>query len=570
VEGAVIQPESPEEHKRPRALYAAAAALLAITGLSWYIASRPPSLLHVRYHGLTFRRGQVMGARFMPDGMSVLYTARWDGSSRQLFMVSGSGPESRPMGFADFSLASVSPKAELALMSAGGTANIAGGTLFRVPATGSAPIFADRGVMSADWTRDGQRLVVVRAIDGKNQLEYPSGSVVYRTGGWLSHPRQSLDSDRVAFIEHPFRHDERGRIMLFEPGKGVRVLSDGWVSASGLAWHPGRKEIWFTAAREHHPRSVWAVTMDAQVRPVAQAPGILTLRDIARDGRALVTRDTQRLEMAGRLRGDAAERDLSWLDWSRVQELSGDGRLLLFEESGEAAGNRSMTYLRDMHTDAVTRLAEGMAMGLAPAGELALIGADDRERLALVPVHGGVPQWLPASGLRYQWARFFPDGQRLLALASGPKQGLRLYVQPLDGSAAVPISPEIMIRNVAISPDGRWIAALSPKNELVLYASSGQEPARTIAAGEPLAPLQWMPDGKWLVVQHLRGAIAASAQLSRVELASGRLVPWITLRPSDTVGVNSITGIVLSRDCQSYVYSYRRVLSELFLADGWR
>jgi hypothetical protein len=194
----------------------------------------------------------------MPDGQSVLYTAQWENSPRQLFIVSGSGPESRPLGFTDLSLAAVSPKAELGLLSFGGTMNIAGGTLFRVPLTASAPTFVDRGVMSADWARDGQSLLVVRAIDGKNQLEWPSGTVVHRTGGWLSNPRQSPDSSRVAFIEHPFRHDESGRIMLFEAGKGVRVLSAGWVSAMGLAWHP-RGEVWFTAAREDQPRSGWAV-----------------------------------------------------------------------------------------------------------------------------------------------------------------------------------------------------------------------------------------------------------------------------------------------------------------------
>lgn len=59
---------------------------------------------------------------------------------------------------------------------------------------------------------------------------------------WLSGPRVAPNSDRVAFIEHPFRHGESGRVMMFEPGKGVRVLSEGWASAVGLAWYPGGNE----------------------------------------------------------------------------------------------------------------------------------------------------------------------------------------------------------------------------------------------------------------------------------------------------------------------------------------
>jgi hypothetical protein len=315
---------------------------------------------------------------------------------------------------------------------------------------------------------------------------------------------------------------------------------------------------------------MWAVTLNATVRPVAQAPGLLTLRDIAADGRALVTRDTRRLEMAGRLKEHTVERDFSWLDWSRVQELSKDGRILLFDESGEAVGNRSVVYVRNNHTRAVTRLGEGMAMGLTPGGESALIAREDRERLALVPLIGGVYRWLPVSGLRYQWARFFPDGERLLALASRPQQGLRLYVHKLDGSSVVAISAEVTIRNAAISPDGESVAVLSPKNELVLFDTSGGREPRVIPADEPLAPLRWTPDSMSIVVQHLRRASDSSAQLSRVDVATGRLTPWKKLQPSDPLGVNSITGVVLAEDCQSYVYSYRRVLSELFVVEGWR
>lgn len=567
-----FEPQAGAPRPRRRSLYAGCAAVVVmlLAGLAWRYGTGPASPHEVRFRELTFRRGQVSGARFMADGQTVLYTARWEDGPRQLYIVGGGGPESRPLGFLDLSLASVSRKAELALLASGGTMNISGGVLSRVPVTGAAPVFAERGVMSADWTRDGDHLVVVRAIDGKNQLESPSGTIVYRTGGWLSSPRVAPNSDRVAFVEHPFRHDESGRLMLFEPGKGVKILSEGWASVVGLAWHPSDQAIWFTAAREDRPRSVWAVTLDGRLRPIAQAPGVLTLKDFSRDGRVLVTRDTRRLEMAGRLHAHSAERDFSWLDWSRVQELSNDGRILLFDESGEAVNNRSVAYVRDNQTGAVRRLGRGMAMALSPDRDLALIAREDREQLALVPVNGDAYRWLPASGLRYQWARFLPNGEHLLALASRPQQGLRLYVHKLDGSGVVAISPEMTIRNAAISPNGESVAVLTPKNELVLYDTSGGRAPRVIPADEPLAPLRWTPDAMWIVVQHLRRASDSSAQLSRVHVPSGRLTPWKKLQPSDPLGVNSITGVVLSGDCRSYIYSYRRVLSELFVVEGWR
>jgi eukaryotic-like serine/threonine-protein kinase len=565
-----ISHSAPRQSRRAVILAVAAVVLLGAAAVSFSLyLTRSASVNRVRFRELTFQRGQVLGARFMPDGQSILYTAQWENGPRQLFIVNRSGPESRPMGFADLSLASVSRNSELALISFGGTMNIAGGTLLRVPLTGSAPSFVDHGVMSADWTRDGQSLALVRAIDGKNQLESPAGNVVFRTSGWLSNPRHSPDSARIAFIEHSFRHDDSGRVMLFERGKGVRELSAGWVSVSGLAWR-SQEELWFTASRDDQPRSVWSVTLNSKIRPVAQAPGVLTLRDITSSGNALLTRDTRRLEMAGRLKADGAERNISWLGWSRVQELSGDAQLLLFDESGDATGNRPVTYVRDNRTGSVARLSSGVAMSFTPQADFALIGSEDRQRLALVPVGGGAPRWLPAVGLRYQWARVLPDGRRLLVLASRPQQPLRLYVQPLDGSMPVAISPETMIRNAAISPGGDQVAALAPNNRFVLYATMSSAQPRVIETEEPLAPLRWMPDGKSIIVQHLRRASDNSAQLSRLDISTGSLVPWMKLQPSDIVGVNSITGVVLSRDCQSYVYSYRRVLSEMFVAEGWR
>src|SRR5204862_2804600 len=131
-------------------------------------------------------------------------------------------------------------------------------------------------------------------------------------------------SSEIAFVEHPIRHDDSGRVRLIVPGGAARTLDGDWSSISGLAWHPSGKEIWFTASRDEGPRALWAVTTTGRLRTVIRAPGVLTLRDIARDGRVLLSRETRRLEMAGKIGTGAAERDYSWLDWSRVQEISAD------------------------------------------------------------------------------------------------------------------------------------------------------------------------------------------------------------------------------------------------------
>jgi WD40 repeat protein len=430
----------------------------------------------------------------------------------------------------------------------------------------SAPSYVDQGIMSAEWSRDGGKLVLVRAIRGQNQLEYPAGTVLYRTSGWISNVRVSPISDSIAFVEHPVRHDDAGHVRLIA-GSANQALGGEWASISGLAWHPAGKEIWFTATRNQGPRGVWAISLLGKLRSIATAPGILTLRDIAADGRVLISREESRLEIAGKI-GDAAEADFSWLDWSRVQEISPEGSVILFDESGEAAAGHSLVYLRRTADNTVVRLGEGLAAALSPDGKWALLISEDHSHLRLVPVDGGQAKPLPDTGLFYQWAKYFPDGARLLVLGHWPKDGLRLYVQALQNAKLTPISPEMMVRNAAISPDGAQVAILSADNRLLIYPATGGD-SREVPVREPLAPLRWSADGRWILAQQLRSYTDLPARIFRVRADTGQTALWNEITPRDPLGVNSVTGVCISRDERSYTYSYRRVLSELYLVEGW-
>jgi hypothetical protein len=346
------------------------------------------------------------------------------------------------------------------------------------------------------------------------------------------------------------------------------ILAGGWVSASGLAWR-NKDEIWFTAARDNTPRSVWAVNRAGALRPLGQAPGILTLRDIAPDGRVLLTVETRRLEMAGMIDGELHERDLSLTDWSRVQQLSSDGSMLLFDESGEGSGWRSTTYVRKMRSGEVVRLRDGVAQGFDATGSSVFVLSPDRMALWLVPVSGGTGRELPSSGLIYQWARPFPDGRRLLALANLPQQPLRLFIETIESGHVRPLTGPLMVRNASPSPNGDWVAILDPGGKLQLLQTQGSG-RREISSDGPLAPIRWSTDGQWLYVMHLRSSVQSSAQVSRLRIATAEMLPWKTIQPKDTVGVNSVTGITMADDERTYAYSYRRVLSDLYIAEGWR
>jgi autotransporter passenger strand-loop-strand repeat protein len=562
--GAAADPARRRSVRRSVAAAFALSVLALAAGVRFRLPGPP-----VSFRQITFRRGQVSGARFAEGSRAVLYAAQWENEPRRIYQAHVGDPVSRALGFEGLSLAAVSRAGELALLRSGGTMNIRGGTLSRVTVNGGPIQQVAENIFGADWSSDGARLAVVRVVDGAQQLEFPEGRVLHHTSGWLSNIRVSPADDGVAFIEHAVRHDDAGGIRFADLRGKVVALTAEWASASGLAWR-SRDEIWFTAARDNGPRSVWAVRRDGGgLRPVGQSPGIVTLRDVAPDGRALLSVESRRLEMAGAMAGEDRERDFSLTDWSRVQQLSPDGSLLLFDESGEGVGWRSATYVRKTRGTEIVRLREGLAQGFDATASSAFVLSEDRAKLWRVPVSGGGGEELPSSGLIYQWARPFPDGKRLLALANLPQQPLRLYIQTVATGNVGPLTGPLMVRNASASEDGNSVAILNPDGKLLLYATAGGPP-REIPSEEPLAPIRWSRDGEWLYVMHLRASVQSSAQVSRLRVATGELRPWKVLRPADTVGVNSITGLTIAGDEQSYVYSYRRVLSDLHLAEGWK
>ncbi len=239
------------------------AAILLAVALFW------PRPTEATFRQITFHRGNIWGARFTPNGESVVYSADSDGRPRALFVTLPASPESRNLGHSGTGLASISRRGELALLTAGGTMNITGGTLARVPINGGAPVELGRNIMSADWSPDGKTLAVIRAVQGQNQIEYPIGKPLYHTPGSLGSLRIAGDGKALAFIEHPVRHDDAGAVVAIDTSGRVQGRSPDWGSASGLAWHPRTREIWFTASHSGSLRSVWAW------RPGGRPPGLV-------------------------------------------------------------------------------------------------------------------------------------------------------------------------------------------------------------------------------------------------------------------------------------------------------
>jgi Tol biopolymer transport system component/predicted Ser/Thr protein kinase len=556
---------------KSRGFAAALAALLVIAGLASALAlalrragSEPPL-----YHQLTFRRGTIRSARFAPDGQTILYSAAWQGEPIQVFTARPGAPESRELGLERSQILAVSSAGEMALSlgnrPVGTWVNV--GTLARAPLSGGSPREILESIQWADWSPDGKELAVVRDVGGKNRLEFPVSKVLYETAGWVSHPRVSPAGNRVAFIDHPLQGDDGGTVAVVDLSGSKKTLTTAWYTAQGLAWSQGGDEIWFTAANTETARALFAVTPEGRQRLVERVPGVLTLQDIARDGRVLLARDSWRREIIGLAPGESKERDLSWLDYSYPADLSSNGKLLLFDEEGVGTGWAYTVYIRPTDGSPAVRLGEGQAAALSPDGRWVISATQTTPvQLSLLPTKAGEAKRLTNDATNYLWVRWFADGRRIMVAAFEPGRGVRFYIRDIEGGAKRPISPEgVNPTAFAVSPDGTLVAGVGSDQKGYLYAVAGGD-ARPIPSFEPgEIPLGWSADGGSLYVY---APADLPAKITRIDLTGRGRTVLKELMPSDPAGVELIGPILISPDAQSYTYGFRRILSDLYLVEG--
>jgi len=333
---------APEPVRRRWWIPAIATLALVAAGVGFYVVGkRANPAVNVSFHRLTFRRGTIPAARFTPDGQTIVYGAALEGRPVELFTTRFDSTDSRPLGLEKSDLLGISFTGELAvaLHAFHFSPFVESGTLSRMPLAGGAPRQVMDNVAWADWTPDGSDFAAVRFVDGRFQIEFPMGRSLYQPRGWASHLRFSPKGDLLAFEDHVQTGDD-GRVVIIDRQGKVKATSRFFITTQGLAWSPTGKEVWFTASNEGSARAVYAMDLSGNERLVLRIPGTLTLHDITRDGRLLLTVDNAQFGILGLGPGEKAERNLSWFDWSIVADLSPDGKSMLFFESGEGVGSK--------------------------------------------------------------------------------------------------------------------------------------------------------------------------------------------------------------------------------------
>jgi Tol biopolymer transport system component len=550
----------------------AIAAVLGVAAPALYRAGQRAerrSAAGITFRQMSFRPQTIFQAAFMPDGETIVYSAALEGNVPELFTVRPDYPEPRSLGLPRTHLLSISSKGELAVLISARYMyhRLFTGTLARVSLGGTAPREILEDVRQADWSPDGSELAIIRVADGKDRLEYPIGKVLYETAGYLSDLRVSPRNDRIALFEHPRRWDDRGSVIEVDRSGKRTVLSSDYWGEEGLAWSPTGDEILYTASTSGYGQTLYGVDLSGHRRVALASAGGLTIHDVSRAGRWLVTRDDSGGGISVLAPGASAEREVSWLDNSARPFLSRDGSSLLFGDESAAAGSNYMVCLRKTDGGPVVRLGEGDVWGISPDGKWALAIIYTPPQLVIYPTGPGEPRRLPRGNLEaYQFAAWFPDGKSVLVCGNEAGSAARCYAQDLSGGLPRPVTPVGSTRG-AVSADGLQIVYATAAGTSSIQRVGGGTPREVPGLTSDDEVIRWSADGRALYT--FRGTILPF-RLERLDLASGRRELIREVAPADRTGILYGSGADLTDDTRSYAYDYARMTSQLFVVEGAR
>ncbi len=292
------------------------------------------------------------------------------------------------------------------------------------------------------------------------------------------------------------------------------------------------------------------------------------MQDVSAGGRWLATRDDLQTITMARPPGAAAERDISFLDYSEGRDMSPDGRTVLLSEASEVIGPNYGLYLRRTDGSPPVRLGDGLAAGLSPDGKWALsLVPSSPPRLMVYPTGPGGARVLPRGPIEaYNAARWFPDGKRVLICANEPGHALRTWVQDADAGLPHAVTPAGFCGYI-VSPDGTEALGRDPDRHAVVIPLDGTPARRVPGVSAEDVMGAWTPDRRSVLV--FRGSEMPS-RIDRIDLSTGARTPIHTIVPPDLAGAIGIWDFAITPDGSAYTYTYCRQRSTLFLVEGAR
>jgi hypothetical protein len=569
-EARLSAPASGEGPVRPRPpwLRAAVLGLLAGAVMAAAFLTRRDRAAEPVFHSLTFRRGNVYRALFAPNG-SILYAASWEGQPPRTYLALPDSPGS------DRELDS-EPRLPLAFNLEGDQVLVLDGlsrfsidphaTLAWWPALGGKPRPILRDAGWADWAPRGRFLAVVRDSGPDRVLEIrdsagsPRGEI-FRTSGAISSVRISPDEARVAFCHHPRRSDDADEVRVaFTDGKTSKALTPTFERCAGVDWDRSTGEVWFSFRSEGYTSALAAVTTSGRSRPLHGLPDFFRLESVGPGGRALLLWVESRLSMTV-TRADGSAGDLSWMGWSVVNDISPDGRSVLFHEGGTEKARG--LWIRPLDGGEAMRLGDAEGGTFSPDGQR--VAAFTRSTsgpvgVLVIPVGAGetrrlsIPDVFPAPPS-------FAGPTTLLLLRSGAK-GREVWRIETDGSRAKRLGTASCHALVA-NPAGTALLCATGEVDhgLLVYPVDGG-PGRELlppASGRRFAHFRWDGTGRRVF------AVTDDGRLMTVDALSGRVLAASrpAMPPRDP-----FLGAAVSAEGTVQVFSAPRFSSRLYLASG--
>ncbi|KAA0252976.1 MAG: serine/threonine protein kinase [Acidobacteria bacterium] len=564
--------------RRRRLLLAAGAAAFLLLGLAAGLAIArlrgPAAAAEPSYHLLTSEEGFVHSARFAPDGVTIVYGEARAGEPVFLSTTRDDAIASRRLDLPSADVVGIAKNGEMALILDRRHEGswLRTGTLAQASLAGGAPRALLEGIFEADIAPDGQSFAVVRADKGGQRLEYPIGTVRFRTRGWISSPRISRDGRRVAFVEHPIPGDDMGHVTVLDGTGEPARLSETLNFMHSVAWSADGTEVLTTYGSTDEGSYVSAISPSRPPRTVLRTMANARLHDVAESGTILLTADSLPIVVEGRLAEGPARLGVGALTGATVDGLSEDGTVVVGTDGGLLEQGEYRAHYRRGASGPQIGLGSGTAVGITPDGRWAFLATHtrDRTKLRAVPTGPGEARTFDLSGVVLEASTTHrvtcaADGRHVAFLGRREGEEARGYVFDLEaGAPPRPVTPAGMSW-LLISPHGRLVVGATGGAAPTLFATAdgASRAVPGAVAGEVVVAWSSASDAVYVWDRRI------PARVERLDLSTGRREPAFEWRPSGSA--HGLYGfLTVTTDARYFLMRFRGGSSSLAVAKGVR
>ena len=519
-----------------------------------------------RFEQKTYGEQAIFNARFLPDDQGIVFSSAPFGNVPQLQVLSGAAMAPRRIGPEATTLLSVSASGELAVLTSAEYRNhrVFRGTLARMNIDGAPRPLIEK-VRDADWG-PGDELAIVRRVGGLDRLEYPVGTVLYETSGYISDPRVSPDGTQVAFNDHQWWLDDRGWLKVVDRAGEVTTVTREFWAIQGAAWTPDGSQVVFAGAEGGAElRPMVARLSDGRVRPFLAVSNSTTILDLDDSGRLLALSNRSSYGVVAYPKGADKGIDLSWLDHSWGPILAPDNRTLLFTNG--LGGSNYTVVSRTVDGSPLTTLGEGGLLELSPDGAWVTAQIATPPGLAVYPVGTGVAKHLdPGPIVQFHATYWFPDSEHILIVGNEADGPVRCYRQAISAGAPAALAITGAEDFLRLAPDGTAVLGIAEDQGFYLFPLDGGPPRALpgLRAGDEIRA--WNRDGTAVYVAE---SIQVPQTLIRVDLATQKRSAAFTFGPEREPGLLWLRIAAPVFDpANGYSYGYLKSLSRLFVVDG--